>query len=61
MNRRQQESIEVRVARVGGEMADLLDKVREHLPAEYDRLMTQCRSLTDEMRRIRRVAEEATR
>lgn len=59
MNRREQESIEVRVSRVGGEMADLLDFVKRLLPDEYASLMEHAKTMNDEMRRVRRVAEKA--
>lgn len=61
MNRRTQDKIETRVARVGGELADLLDVVREALPDEYVSLMEHAKTMNDEMRRIRRVAQDAVR
>lgn len=61
MNRRTQEKIEVRVARVGGDLSDLLGVVKDAMPEEYDSLMESAKSMNDAMRHVRRMAEVAVR
>lgn len=56
LSSRERDKIETRVARVGGELSDLLAVVRECMPDEYPALLAVAQTITDETRRVRRVA-----